>query len=246
MLIFSPDIDQAGIGGLSCRYPLGVQRAEIFARTWSLRNVVVGMDGVMMIESPKIFRLEIQEEPFVPRVVYSDHAQSQHGMVRVASCHELSAPLRRTILKLRQKILDRQQEDGFFVCAEKTSPQSIAEVLLCSHWLGLQDESTLEPIFSECIARLLEMQGVSGCWTAESAGEDELSSTLLVYFALKRFGISTADRIMVSARQCLLKASGSAKLNHVARGYLALYGVLPFENYSITGMKYFSSAEQNL
>ncbi|MEC7697176.1 MAG: hypothetical protein VYA11_08770 [Planctomycetota bacterium] len=200
----------------------------------------------MMIESPKIFRLEIEEEPFVPRVVYSDQTQSLNGMVRVASCHELSAPLRRTILKLRQKLLDRQQDDGFFVCMERTSPQSLAEVLLCIHWLGLQDEPSLEPIISECIARLFEMQSASGCWTEESAEEDQLSSTLLVYFALKRFGISSADHAMILARQRLLKLSESEKIDHVARGYLALYGVLPFDSHYIDGVKHFSSAEQKL
>ncbi|MEC8338372.1 MAG: prenyltransferase/squalene oxidase repeat-containing protein [Planctomycetota bacterium] len=200
----------------------------------------------MMIESPKIFRLEIEEEPFVPRVVYSDHTQSLHEMVRVASCHELSAPLRRTILKLRQKLLDRQQEDGLFVCIERISPQSLAEVLLCIHWLGLQDEPSLESMIAECIARLFKMQSASGCWIEESAAEDKFSSTLLVYFSLKRFGVSSADQAMISARQRLLKLSESEKINQVARGYLALYGVLPFDKHCINGENYFSSAEQKL
>ena len=198
------------------------------------------MDEKMMIESPKIFRLENHEEPFAPRLVNFDHMPRQQRTLRVASCHELSAPLRRKILQLRQAILDRQQETGSFVCSGGTTPQSIAELLLCSHWLGLQEDPSWEPIFSACIDRLIDAQDSSGDRTEDTIDKDFLSSTLLIDFALERFGISTIDQAILPSRKYYLKTCGSANINHVARGYLALYGVLPFEKNSVIGLKHFS------
>ena len=204
------------------------------------------MDGQVMIEPLKIFRLAIHEEPFTPRVVHFDHLERQQGSLRVASCHELSGPLRRTILQLRQAIVDRQSETGSFVCTGGTTPQSIAEFMLCSHWLGLHEEPSLEPVFSECVDRLIDAQDCSEGLTSGPVDKDTLSSTLLIDFALRRFGISPTDEAMIPAWRFDLGTNRSEKINQLARGYLALYGLLPFEADSVTESKHFSSAEQGL
>ena len=199
------------------------------------------MDGEIMIESPKIFRLAIHDEPRTPRLVFSDQSQITRGDLRFASCYELSAPLRHTILKVRQAILDCQQENGFFTCPQGTTPQSIAEFLLCSYWLGLRNEPSLETIFSDCIYRLLESQNAIRPGTTELSVNDPFTSTLLVYFALKLSGVSVADETMVSAKKSLLEAGGFQNLKGVARGYLALFGEIPFKGDSRCWESHFSS-----
>ena len=181
-----------------------------------------------MIESPKIFRLAIHDEPRVPRLVFPDQSQIARGDLRFASCYELSAPLRHTILKVRQAVLDCQQQNGFFTCPQGTTPQSIAEFLLCSYWLGLRNEPSLESVFSECIYRLLESQNATGQGITECSDDDSFTSTLLVYFALKLSGVSVADETMVSVKKYLLEKGGFQNLRGVASGYLALFGEIPF------------------
>lgn len=181
-----------------------------------------------MIESPKIFRLAIHDEPDTLRLIYADQAQIIDGDLRLASCYELSAPLRRTILQVRQAILDSQQENGFFTCAQETTPQSIAEFLLCSYWLGLRDKRSLEAIFSNCVDRLIASQEPNGRWPADFSDGDSFSSTLMVYLALKLSGVSISDPTMVSARKSLPQSSDFQQLQGVARGYLSLFGEATF------------------
>lgn len=205
---------------------------------------MVGMDDGTMIESPKIFRLAIHDEPFTPRLVFSDQPQIVRGSLRFASCYELAAPLRRNILKVRQTILDCQQENGFFTCPQGTTPRSIAEFLLCAYWLGLQVDPSLELIFTECVARLIESQDPSGRWPAEYSDVDPLTTTLLAYLALKLFAVSVAGETMVSARRFLMKSGGFKHLGGLAQGYLALFGEIPFEKLSAVSENEFSPNEE--
>jgi len=181
-----------------------------------------------MIESPRILRLPIPEEWCSPRLLWAEESYAPRGGLRFASCHELAAPLRRRILLARQTIIDSQQESGFFRCPHPLTPRWIAEFLLCAHWLGLQNDLSLEPLFSACVDRLVESQSSSGRWPADVADVDPGETTFLAYFALKVAGFSATDAAIVSARRSLSAMGDFAHFNGVARGYLALFGQVPF------------------
>ena len=180
-----------------------------------------------MTESLRIFRLEFPEERLTPRVVGTDEMPITNRGLRLTSSRELSAPLRRRIFIARQSIIDAQREGGEF---HSFSPQGTAEFLLTAFWLGLQDDPSLAVVFSECVDLLLESQRPSGRWGAESVDLASLDTTLLVYLALKLFGVSPADETMVAARRSFFSAGGFAQISSLTRGYLALFGQLPFES----------------
>ena len=179
-----------------------------------------------MIESPRIFRLEFPEERRTPRVVGIDDVAVAHRGLRVISCRELSASLRHCIFVARQSIVDAQRESGSFC---RVAPDEIAECMLTAFWLGLDEDPTLQGTFDECVEFLLDSQLPSGRWVASSAGGHATDPTLLVYLTLKLFGVTPHDERMISARHWIIKQGGLACASLIARGYLALFGQVPFE-----------------
>ena len=179
-----------------------------------------------MIESPRIFRPEFPEERRVPRVVGIDDVAVAHRGLRVISCRELSSSLRRCIFVARQSIVDAQRKNGSFC---RVAPDEIAECMLTAFWLGLDEDPTLQGTFVECVDVLLESQLPCGQWVTGFARSHATDPTLLVYLALKLFGVAPHDERMISARHWILKQGGLACAPPIARGYLALFGQAPFE-----------------
>ncbi len=127
--------------------------------------------------------------------------------------------------RTRDYLLSIQHEEGFW-CGELEGDTILESeyVLLLTH-LG-RGQST--PAV-RCANYIRQQQLSDGGWSIYPGGPLEISASVKAYFALKIVGDSLEAEHMVRARQAILAAGGAEKVNSFTRFYLALLGVISYE-----------------
>jgi squalene-hopene/tetraprenyl-beta-curcumene cyclase len=136
-----------------------------------------------------------------------------------------SSPLQAAIGRTRDFLLQQQHPDGYW-CAELEGDTILeSEYILLLAWLGREDSE----IARQCANYILQKQLPTGGWAIHPDGPLEISAAVKAYFALKLTGHSPDSQPLVRARQAILAAGGAERVNSFTRYYLALLGVISYE-----------------
>lgn len=147
----------------------------------------------------------------------------ERKLFRFVPEHEHRAPLRRAIARGRQSILARQRSDGSFGSPRIDDPGSYVSFVLLLAYLDQIDD----PRVDEATDRLLELQSPAGGWARLSGEADDLSTTVLSYFALKLSGLRPNTPAMQAALRAILRQGGAANCEAAGRWWLALFAQVP-------------------
>jgi len=134
---------------------------------------------------------------------------------------ELSAAIART----RDYLLSRQHEEGYWVAELEGDTILESEYILLLAFLGRGQSETAQLAANY----ILKQQQPHGGWALYPDGPLEISSSVKAYFALKITGHDVKSEAMQRARQAILAAGGAEKVNSFTRFYLALLGIISYE-----------------
>jgi len=128
--------------------------------------------------------------------------------------------LNQSIDAARDELLNRQEEQGYWVFELEADCTIPAEYIMMMHYL---DE--IDPSLEAKIAVYLRAhQADHGGWPLYYGGELDISCTIKAYYALKLAGDNPDEPHMVRARRAILERGGAARGNVFTRIALALFG----------------------
>ena len=135
------------------------------------------------------------------------------------------AKLHDAIGRTREYLLSIQHEDGYW-CGELEGDTILESeyILLLTHLGRGQSQPS-----KRCANYIRQQQLPDGGWAIFPGGPLEISASVKSYFALKIVGDSPDAEHMIRARQAILNAGGAEKVNSFTRFYLALLGVISYE-----------------
>ena len=135
------------------------------------------------------------------------------------------ARLHEAIGRTREYLFSNQHEDGYW-CGELEGDTILESeyILLLTHLGRGQSEQS-----RRCANYIRQQQLPDGGWAIYPGGPLEVSASVKAYFALKIVGDSVDAEHLVRARQAILAASGAEQVNSFTRFYLALLGVISYE-----------------
>lgn len=132
--------------------------------------------------------------------------------------------LSRAVDRTRDYLLQLQHPDGYWVGELEGDTILESEYILLMAFLGRES--------SEATRRAAEYirskQLPDGGWAIYPGGPLEISASVKAYFALKVTGHAPNTEKMVRAREAILRAGGAERVNSFTRYYLALLGVLSY------------------
>jgi squalene-hopene/tetraprenyl-beta-curcumene cyclase len=147
---------------------------------------------------------------------------SVSGMAAVDDfLQEVAAAVGRT----RTHLLDEQHEEGYWVGELEGDTILESEYILLLAWMG-REKSEVAIAAAEYI-RLHQLP--EGGWAQYPGGPLEISGSVKAYFALKLTGHDPASEDMSRARRAILAAGGAEGVNSFTRYYLALLGVIAYQ-----------------
>ena len=119
-------------------------------------------------------------------------------------------------LELEKKKIHSKGYSVYELEADATIP---SEYILMMHFLGKIDHNIQEKITKY----LIKNQNVEGGWPLYFNGETDISATVKAYYALKLSGLNINSKLMVKARDLILKKGGAENSNVFTRITLALF-----------------------
>ncbi len=134
------------------------------------------------------------------------------------------ARLEKAIENARQKLLDLQAEEGYWVFELEADCTIPAEYIMLMHYLDDIDELLQYKIANYLRAR----QSDDGSYPLFSGGPGDISCSVKVYYALKMAGDSPDAPHMRKLREYILAQGGAAKANVFTRIALAIFEQLPW------------------
>jgi len=135
------------------------------------------------------------------------------------------SPVGRAVEAARDHLLSQQHDDGHWVGELEGDTILESEYILLLAYLGRETSETAR----RCANYLLEKQLSEGGWAIYPGGPLEISASVKGYFALKITGHDPESEPMCRARAAILKAGGAERVNSFTRYYLALLGVISYE-----------------
>ena len=129
------------------------------------------------------------------------------------------------IAQTRDYLLAQQNEEGFWVGELEGDTILESEYILLLAFLNREKSE----IATQAAHYILEKQLPEGGWASYPGGPLEISVSVKAYFALKLTGHSADADSMQRARTAILEAGGAEKVNSFTRYYLALLGVISYE-----------------
>ena len=127
--------------------------------------------------------------------------------------------------RTREYLLSRQQADGHWVGELEGDTILESEYILLLAYLGRETSERA----GRCANYLLEQQLPNGGWAIYPGGPLEISASVKGYFALKLTGHDPDSEPMCRARKAIVQAGGAERVNSFTRYYLALLGVISYE-----------------
>lgn len=130
----------------------------------------------------------------------------------------------RTIETARHALVGLQHDDGYWAFELEADCTIPAEYILMMHYFGNVNEELQTKLCNYLRAR----QGADGGYPLFTGGEENISTTTKVYYALKLAGDCPEETHMVQARKFILAAGGAAKCNVFTRIELAKFQQIPW------------------
>lgn len=150
------------------------------------------------------------------------HSASQPAMSQVSDdWPQLSQAVHRT----RTYLLSQQHADGHWVAELEGDTILESEYILLLAFLGRGNSQEAQ----RAADYILQQQQPDGGWSSYPGGPIEISGAVKAYFALKITGHEPQAEYMVRAREAILAAGGVEKVNSFTRFYLALLGVISYD-----------------
>ncbi|MBV8375923.1 MAG: squalene--hopene cyclase [Verrucomicrobia bacterium] len=123
-------------------------------------------------------------------------------------------------------LLDRQQDDGFWVGMLETNSCIEAQWILAMHFLGVVDEKKQGGM----IASILNEQRADGSWEVyHNAPAGDINTTVECYAALRSVGYSADTEVLCRAREWIFVRGGLSQTRVFTRYWLALIGEWPWQ-----------------
>ena len=129
------------------------------------------------------------------------------------------------IEKTRDWLLAQQHDEGYWVGELEGDTILESEYILLLTFLDKADSEQAKLAANY----LLEQQLPEGGWASYPGGPLEMSASVKAYFALKVTRHSPDAEYMTRARQAILNAGGAEQVNSFTRYYLALLGVISYD-----------------
>ena len=138
---------------------------------------------------------------------------------------EMTDRLRTAINRTRDYLLERQYVEGYWVGELEGDTILESEYILLLTYLGLGTSETAKQAAKD----IQNHQRANGGWAIYPGGPLEISASVKAYFALKITGHPADAEYMQRARRAILDAGGVERVNSFTRFYLALLGVISYE-----------------
>mgnify|MGYP002625911637 FL=1 len=134
-------------------------------------------------------------------------------------------PLDEAIARTRDYLLSQQHAEGYWVAELEGDTILESEYILLLAFLGRADSE----VAKLCANYMLKQQLSGGGWASYPGGPIEISGSVKAYFALKLTGHSPDAEYMIRAREAILAAGGAEQVNSFTRFYLALLGIITYD-----------------
>lgn len=138
---------------------------------------------------------------------------------------EFAAEVDRAVRRTRDYLLSQQHPDGYWVGELEGDSILESEYILLLAWMGREQSDTAR----QAAEYLRQLQRAEGGWSLYPGGPLEISASVKAYFALKLMGHDPASEEMSRARHAILAAGGAEQVNSFTRYYLALLGVISYQ-----------------
>ncbi len=136
-----------------------------------------------------------------------------------------SAELTTAIARTRDYLLAQQHADGYWVGELEGDTILESEYVLLLTFLG-QGQSEHA---TRAVNYIKQQQLPTGGWAIYPGGPLEVSASVKAYFVLKIAGHAADAEYMIRARDAILRAGGAERINSFTRFYLALLGVISYD-----------------
>ena len=130
------------------------------------------------------------------------------------------AELEDAVERSTQWLLDRQQDEGYWVAEFEADSTLESYFILLKSFLGMRDDPKI-PKYSR---RLRSLMLPGGGWSNYLHGPPDLSVSVLSYFALKMAGIPVTEPDMQRSRDLILSLGGATRINTYTKYQLAYFG----------------------
>lgn len=134
------------------------------------------------------------------------------------------AALNRAIAGAKQRLLELQADEGYWVFELEADCTIPAEYIMMMHYLGDIDEA----LQAKIAVYLRSRQSADGSYPLFTGGPGDISCSVKVYYALKMAGDAVDAPHMVKLRDFILSQGGAAKANVFTRIALAIFDQLPW------------------
>lgn len=140
-------------------------------------------------------------------------------------------PLTSAITRTRDWLLAQQADEGYWVGELEGDSILQSEYILLLAWLNTHDDAPewLPERIRRLANRLHRQQLPGGGWSLFPGGPLEISGSVKAYLAMKIAGASPDAPGMQRARRAILSAGGAEQINSFTRYYLALLGILRYD-----------------
>ena len=140
-------------------------------------------------------------------------------------------PLASAITRTRDWLLAQQADEGYWVGELEGDSILQSEYILLLAWLNTHDDAPewLPERIRRLANRLHRQQLPGGGWSLFPGGPLEISGSVKAYLAMKIAGASPDAPWMQRARRAILSAGGAEHINSFTRYYLALLGILRYD-----------------
>ncbi len=142
-----------------------------------------------------------------------------------ARLSESMPSLAEAIERTRDYMVSQQAEEGYWVAELEGDTILESEYILLLTFLHQEQSETAQL----CANYIREQQLPEGGWAIYPGGPLEISASVKAYFALKLTGTPIDAKEMIRAKDAILAAGGAEKMNSFTRYYLALLGVLSYQ-----------------
>ncbi|MEZ6045485.1 MAG: prenyltransferase/squalene oxidase repeat-containing protein [Planctomycetaceae bacterium] len=129
------------------------------------------------------------------------------------------------IVKTCHWFFDNQAPEGYWVAELQGDTILESEYILLLAYLGKQDAKDLQLAANYIVSQQTE----EGGWATYPGGPTDVSVSVKAYLALKIAGREPDSPLMAKAREAILAAGGAEKMNSFTRFYMALLGILSYQ-----------------
>jgi squalene-hopene/tetraprenyl-beta-curcumene cyclase len=138
---------------------------------------------------------------------------------------ELIGPVRNAIVRARQLLVSRQQDDGTWLGRQAADVTLATQLIFLLSYLVRGDAELIQ----QCAASILHEQLPDGGWSVLPDAPSDVSASVQAYFALKLAGLDASGETLSRARRRIRQLGGADAADSETRFYLALLGQIDYD-----------------